>query len=284
MSQSGIQDDRVVTAQLHIPLGQQRDISTLIENRRDGWRQSVSASGRSLGADPRYNWRIQADRAQHSYLQARLSHEGSHARIEVQGHHTRGSSGFGARLEGAVVVAGGGVFLSPRIDDAFAVVDAGAPDVEVSVENRPAGKTGRSGKMLVPGLRAYDQNIISIDPANLPLDAAIGATRQTVRPAHHAGTTVDFGVSTSAQAAIVELLDSSRRPMEVGGRVVVNGDETGDVIVGFDGEVYLQGLAPRNRLEVRYPDGRNCTAEFDYHHEPGTMTDLRGVSCLPNVN
>lgn len=284
LSQSGVRDDRVIAAQLHIPLGKQRDISTLVEKRRDGWRQSATASGRSFGADPRYSWRIQADRTERSSLQGNLAHKGNLTRIELEGRHTRGNSSLGARLEGAVVVAGGGVFFSPRIDDSFAVVNAGAPGVEVSAENRPVGKTGRSGKILVPGLRAYDENIVSIDPGNLPLDAAVGATRQTVRPAHHAGTKVDFGVSTDPQEAIVELLDGNQRPIEVGGRVILNGDETSDLIVGFDGEVYLQGLAPRNQLEVRYPDGQNCNAEFHYHSEPGTLTDLRGILCLPNVN
>src|SRR5690606_20650394 len=121
----------------------------------------------------------------------------------------------------SVVVAGGGVFLSRRIDDAFAVVDAGAPGVEVSAENRPVGRTGRSGKILVPDLRAYEANSVSIDPAALPLDAAVGVTKQTVRPAHRAGARVDFGVEASAREALIALVGGDGRPLEVGGRVVL---------------------------------------------------------------
>lgn len=284
LSQSGTQTDRIFAAQIYVPLGKKRDVSTLLESRRKGSRQTVMASGRGLAGNPRIDWRVQADRADRSSLQAHLTHNGKLARIELTGRTARDGRSLGARVDGAVVVAGGGVFLSSRIDDAFVVVDAGAPGVEVSSENHPIGKTGRSGKMLVPGLRSYDDNIISINPENLPLDSVIGATRQIVRPAHHAGSTIDFGVNTTAEAATIELLDGAGRPIEVGGRVILNGNDADELIVGFDGEVFVQGLSPQNQLEVRYPDGRSCRATFAYHHEPGTLTDLRGVLCLPNTN
>lgn len=126
---------------------------------------------------------MQADRAESSNLQGRATHEGTRARLEVAGRMSDGSRGLGLRLDGAVVAAGGGVFLSRRINDSFAVVDAGAPGVEVRAENRPVGQTGRGGKLLVPDLRAYEPNRLSIDPTNLPVDAVVSSTHQTIRPA-----------------------------------------------------------------------------------------------------
>ena len=41
-------------------------------------------------------------------------------------------AGVEAQVDGAVAFVGGGTFFSNRIDDAFAVVDAGSPDVDVS--------------------------------------------------------------------------------------------------------------------------------------------------------
>ena len=94
-------------------------------------------------------------------------------------------------------------------------------------------------------MRADEENIVSINPEGLPHDATISATRQAIRPAHHAGTTISFGVNTSAQAAIVALVDADLRPIEVGGHVLVNGIDGGDLIVGFDGELFMRGR-PRN--------------------------------------
>ena len=183
------------------------------------------------------------------------------------------------RVDGAIVASGGGVFLSRPVQDAFAVVDAGAPGVEVSAENRTVGRTGRSGRILVPDLRAYEGNAISIDPLGLPLDAAADATQRVVRPAHRSGATVTFGVQTSTREALIGLVDGQGQPLEVGGRVVLN-DDGGDNLVGFDGETFLSGMQEINVIAVSYPDGRRCRAEVAYVDEPGVLTHLQKVPCL----
>ncbi|WP_323718526.1 fimbria/pilus outer membrane usher protein [Paracoccus aminovorans] len=279
LAQRGTQSDRMIGAQLHVPLGARHDAGVMVERRRAGWRQYATASGRSKNRVPGWSWRLQADRGEHLALQGSAAREGRLGRAELAARVSQGSRGLGLRLDGSVVAAGGGVFLSRRIDDAFAVVDVGAPGVEVSAENRPVGRTGRSGKILVPDLRAYEANSVSIDPAGLPLDAAVGVTRQSVRPAHHAGARVDFGVQASAREALVALVGPDGAALQVGGKVVLNGIDD-ELLVGFDGEVFALDLKDRNEILVSYPDGRACTARFDYADEPGTLTEIRGVPCL----
>ena len=89
----------------------------------------------------------------------------------------------------------------------------------------------------------------------------------------------EFGVEASAREAIIGLVDAQGHPLEVGGGVVLNGVD-GELLVGFDGEVFAIGLEPQNEIRVFYPDGRTCTASFDYMDEPGTLTEVRGVPCL----
>ena len=197
---------------------------------------------------------------------------------EVAGRlHADGTS-LGLRIEGAVVAAGGGVFMSRRVDDAFVVVDAGAPDIEVSAENRPVGRTGRSGKILVPDLKAWEDNKISLDPHGLPADAIVTATEKTVRPAYRSGAVVDFGVETGAENALVKLVDQGGMPLEVGGRAVLLG-RNDEFLIGFDGEVFLTRLATVNTLEVTYPDGRRCRAEISHDANVNSITELREVPC-----
>jgi NAD(P)-dependent dehydrogenase (short-subunit alcohol dehydrogenase family) len=69
--------------------------------------------------------------------------------------------------EGAAVVAGGGVFLGNRIDDSFAVVDAGAPGVAVDYENRFAGKTDSSGKLLYSQKNGEFERARALGPEDL---------------------------------------------------------------------------------------------------------------------
>lgn len=98
------------------------------------------------------------------------------------------------QVDGAVVFAGRDVFVSSRVDDAFAVVDAGAPDVEVQYENRVACRTNSRGKLLAPGLRSYEQNQMTIDPTKLPVNATTAGTREVTVPAARSGTVVKFDV------------------------------------------------------------------------------------------
>lgn len=274
----GARRDRAVSLNLNMPLGARHSVGAMTERRRNGTRHYLQANGRSDRGIPSWDWRLQADRADSSSVRGSAAVQGGLGRIEIAGHAQDGNRSLGLRVEGSVVAAGGGLFVSRQISDAFAVVDAGAPGVEVSAENRPVGRTGRSGKILVPDLRAYEVNKVTIDPLNLPLDAAIGATEMTVRPAHRAGATLDFQVEASAREALVELVDGGGRPLEVGGRVILNGGQD-DFLVGFDGETFLSGLSDTNVIDVSYPDGRRCQATLGYADQPGSLTQMRGVPC-----
>lgn len=278
-SQRGARRDTTAGVQLQVPLGPRHHVGAQSERRGGGWRHHVQASGRSRGDIPRWNWRLQADRGDGGSVRGSAGYEGQRGRVEVAASSRTGGRAAGLRVDGAVVVSGGGVFLSRPVHDAFAVVDAGAPGVEVRAENRAVGRTGRSGRILVPDLRAYEENAISIDPLDLPLDAAAEATRQVVRPAHRSGATVTFGVRTETRQAVIGLVDGRGLPLEVGGRVTLN-DDAGEALVGFDGETFLTDLRDRNVIEVSYPDGRRCRALLDHVPEPGSLIHLHEVPCL----
>jgi outer membrane usher protein len=182
-----------------------------------------------------------------------------------------------AELEGAVAVMDGGVFLANRIDDAFAVVSAGAPDVEVFFENRPIGRTDGSGKLLVPGLRAYQTNKIAIDPRGLPLDAEAKTTQEIVAPGDRSGVAVDFGVVTNLQAAVLILHGADGSPLQVGakGRLEGGGEA---FVVGYDGQAYVKGLSPSNTIVVETADGE-CRATFPFAVQRGQQVTIGPVTC-----
>jgi outer membrane usher protein len=147
-------------------------------------------------------WRLRGSYGQSDIIAASGSYRSQIGRIEAGVEKYDDNVRATAQIDGAVVLAGGGVFLSNRIDDAFSVVDVGAPDVDVQFENRPMGKTNKSGKMLLPNLRSYDKNVISIDPSNLPIDATVGETRQVVSPSDRGGSVVDFNVKADTRAPL----------------------------------------------------------------------------------
>ena len=104
-----------------------------------------------------------------------------------------GASSVGVQLRGSISALGGNVFFSDWIDNSFAVVDAGAPGVDVFYENRPVGKTDSEGMLLVPSLRPYQNNSIAVDPVNLPADMVVERTNQIVSPPDRAGVYQQHG-------------------------------------------------------------------------------------------
>lgn len=270
--------DLVLGVGVNLPLGERSRISSRIHRRDGKFGATLSAQGRPRDKRDGWNWRLQATRDAHARISARAGRHHSAGRLELAARASRNRQRATVRASGSVALAGGGVFFSERISDAFAVVDVGAPDVEVMFENRSVGRTGASGRLLVPGLRSYQRNRVSIDPAALPLDAHVPGTHEVVHPAQRSGTRVDFGIDTAPASALVGLVDTQGAAIDVGMPAVLSA--TGErFLVGYDGQVYLQGLEAENELVIHYPDRSSCRASFAYSPEPGTITRIEGVPC-----
>ncbi len=83
-------------------------------------------------------------------------------------------------------------FAGRRIDGAFAIVDAGAPNVSIARNRLDIGETGNDGRRLVSNLRPYDTNIISINADDLPIDRAPASPDRSVTPVEGSGVVVRF--------------------------------------------------------------------------------------------
>jgi len=173
---------------------------------------------------------------------------------------------------------GSGVFFTNRIDDSFAVVDAGAPGVPVLYENRPIGETNSSGKLLVPNLRAYGSNKISIDPKELGVNDEIETTESVVAPADRSGVLVSFKTKTNVQSAVVILVGANGKPLAVGSKGKLDGSDA-DFVVGYDGRAFVKDLKGANAVTVSLEKGE-CHASFDYAAVSDHQVLVGPVSCL----
>jgi outer membrane usher protein len=183
-----------------------------------------------------------------------------------------------AGARGALVLAGGERFASDRIDDSFAVVSTGdVAGVPVMYENRLVGRTNSHGKLLIPSLRSFQDNRLSVDATLLPPDIEVGRTTITVRPADRSGVSVDFGIQ-KVNAALITLHDGAGRPVPLGSIAKVEGAD--DQPVGHDGAAYVTGLKAKNRLEVALPDGTRCAVQFDYRAVSGDIPLIGPLRCL----
>lgn len=247
-------------------------VSGFAEGDSPGGAVELSRSPSSTQGD--YGWRLRAGAQTTS--SAAVTYNAAPARLDAGLETFRGDVRATARVEGAVVASGGGAYLTRRIDDAFAVVDVGAPDVEVFSQNRLVGRTGRDGRILVPGLRANERNDLSFDPTALPLDVVVDQTRRSVTPAVRSGAVVSFGVDAQGAAALVEFrrADGSFVPVGSTGELA----DGSSFVVGYDGQGYVPGLAARNEVVIRDAEGGTCRASFAYARTEG-QTMIHDVLC-----
>lgn len=267
--------NRGFLAGMSMPLG---DVTTSLS-------VSGGTDGLSINADAvkpleqkagSWGWRVRDSEGVGAQRSAAVSYRSSFARTEAG--VSQGANGVvaTAEIEGAVATMGGGVFFANRIDDAFAVVETGVPDVEVFHENRPAGMTNSSGRALIPGLRSYQRNKIAIETSKLPVDADISTTEGYVTPADRSGVRLNFAVRTDVKPAIVAFKGADGQPLPVGARGQIEGGE--DFIVGYDGRAYIKNLSAENKVTITMVD-RECRASFNYEARPNEQVVISGVAC-----
>lgn len=184
------------------------------------------------------------------------------------------------RLEsdGAISFADGALFASNKIYDSFAIVDTRpVTNVRVYQENRNVANTGESGRVLVPDMRAFDINHIGIEATDIPPDVALDFDKRVVRPQDRSGVVVKFPVRFS-HSALLQLVSESGDVVPQGSTATLRA--TGAVVpVGYDGAAYVEDLSPKNEVLVQYPNGKTCTAKFDYHSVPGDIPTIGPLRC-----
>ncbi|NBW07401.1 MAG: fimbrial biogenesis outer membrane usher protein [Caulobacteraceae bacterium] len=264
---------------LTIPLGQNAQ-GFAQQSWRDGAPESeVQLQGQRF--DNRLTWQFAAASGQDGAASVDANANWSGARAELFARATRldESTGFQGSIAQSLVLMAGQVFLAGRIDDGFAVVDtAGTPGVRVALENRPVGRTGRSGRLLVPDLQSWLPNALSLDATDLPIDAALADSTQRVAPRSGAGLVANFMV-TRARSAVVVLVTPDGAPPPAGAVVRLAGQDF-EAPMGFGGEIYVRGLTVgENRLEVRWRDG-GCDARFTVPETQSAQPRMGPYPCV----
>ncbi len=267
-----------IFAGLSIPFDNDINASTGVEDGPDGVRGFAELTKSEQLENGSVGWRLKTSEGDVPHRMASASYRSSVGRAEATVEQYDKDVRATAEFDGAIAVAGGGVFATNRIDDAFAVVNVGAPDVDVHYQNRPVGKTDSRGRIIVPDLRSYERNTVSIDPGNLPVDADVPETKEIVVPADRSGVVVDFGVSDTPDAALVSFVDANGAALPVSSAGTLDGSSE-SFVIGYDGEAYIRALKSNNSVTIDLGDGNSCQARFAYRPTSGKQVSIKDVVC-----
>jgi len=209
-----------------------------------------------------YGYRVQDSEGVAPQRLAQVEYLSPWGRVTGGVEQSSGQRAVQGGASGALIWTDGHPFAGNQINDSFAVVTTGGvAGVPVLYENRLVGTTDSSGHLLVPSLLSYENNRLAVDTTRLPPDVDVGQTSALVRPPDRSGVVVDFHIR-KVHAALLTLQDSSGKPIPIGSVAKVPGAQ--DQPVGYDGQAYVTGLQPTNRVQVALPNGASCSVQFDY--------------------
>jgi len=245
--------------------------------------RTYSAGARyTARADTDWSWNVQGQNSESRGMSASAQANRSFQVMDLNlGVNSAGNDQNAyAGASGSVVLMGGNLFASRRLSDGFALVStSGVPGVPVKSENRPVGVTDGGGRLLVPRLRSYQHNKISIDPLGLPVDVRIDTISKDAVPRHGSGLNVEFRIER-VQAATVILQNSAGQFIPMGAQATLNDAPQSTSWVGYDGRLYLEGLQAQNHLTIQDGDTQ-CALRFPYVYAPGTLPEIGPLVCTP---
>jgi outer membrane usher protein len=258
-----------------VPLGLDRSFSAHASHSEGGDTDFVADLRRDAPYSGGWGWDLQGgQRGGDAFGQASLSVRTSAGEGLVGMDHANGRTGVFAQAAGTVVWMGQHAFATRRVGDAVVLVDTGGtPSVPVLVENRLYGVTSKDGFLLLPEARGWQRNRVAIDPDVLGYEYLVPEVEKFATPANEGGVRLHFDIRHMHPATVV-LLDREGKPLPAG-TVAWYGSDRHEVLIGYDGEAWLEDLLPGGSIEADLGDYR---CRFTPQSVEGQMKDNR-LSC-----
>jgi outer membrane usher protein len=259
-----------------------------------GPRTSASLSAQSSSAQPwtaslqhnlpvgtGWGYQLQAASGPQSNVQAQGQYQGPIGLYSAQVQRLGGQDNVRVEAQGGIGTLGGATFLSRAITNSFALVQVpGISNVRVYANNQEVGRTNASGDLLIPSLLAYQRNVVSVNQADLPLDADVAALSLPVVPAYRSGILARFPIHIS-RSATFNVVQENGQPVPAGAQAQVSGGalrSSQKYPVGLQGRGYLSGLASRNIVKLQWPGG-HCSFVLLDHPSADPLPDLGTHIC-----
>ena len=207
--------------------------------------------------------------------QAQYTRQMDDITLEAQAARYAGESAENLTASGALVFMDGEVHAARTISDSFATVEVGGiPGMTVYQDNQPIATTDANGVALVPYLRSFDVNRLSVDPLQLPLDASVNNPQVAVVPPYRSGILVRFPVKRE-RSGVFKLRQADGTVVPSGAVVKFQGDE---FPVGLDGLAYVTGYDHGTR-GVALWNGGQCSFRLPPPPADDPQPDLGTIDC-----
>lgn len=282
---SGDTDNRLLLS-LSVGLGNKPDspqvsasIARVETNGEDALNGQLSVTG-TVGRVPRLSYSLVATATpDHDALSVGLGYRGKRATLAATASAGTGFRQASFGMSGGLVVHPGGWTLTNQLEDTVAIVSApGARGARV--ESGTGIALDGAGNAVIPFIRPYRVNDVSINPEGLPPDIELQSTSQQVAPRANAVVLVRFA-TTRGRAVAFTLALPDGRPVPFGASVRdASGAEV--AMAGEYGVVFLRLPDRSGRLTARWGDGPASACGFAYALPESTAPVLESTqTCQP---
>ncbi|RAY78159.1 pilin outer membrane usher protein SafC, partial [Enterobacter cloacae] len=170
---------------------------------------------------------------------------------------------YGIDASGGLLIHADGITFSQPFGDTISLVEAkGASGVKLI--GMPGLKTDSKGYAVQSNLRAYNENLISLDPEGLSDNAEILQTDEKVIPTKGAVVNAKFKTRIGNRV-LLKLMSSKGRSIPFGAIASFDGESSGAGVVDENGVVYLTGVPNKGKIIVKWGGdlSKQCDVIFD---------------------
>ena len=273
--------DTVFALALSMPFGS-RDYAALTAEKRQSAREPdvLFTATRNLLETQSFGYRVVAGQQNESQrLEAGAYAQTGVGQFGIETSRVLESTTTRAYARGGIAAAGGEWSLSRYLDASFAMVKVGDfPNVEVTANSQPIGRTDKDGLVVIPRLTGFLTNRIAFDPEHISLEGNFEKPDTLVKIANRMGVVVDMGVKREISATLT-LLRTDGSPMLAGATVRLEGLEA-EFPVASGGRTFVSGLqrGKMNHADVEAGDLR-CRASFDVPAQFESGRNLGPFTC-----
>lgn len=278
--QDGQRPTTSVGVSLTFALGERRHASLSLQRETTGRHSAVAELVQQPPGDTGWGYRLRAADGENARSEAGVDWRGRYGMLTAEAARSQGQTALRVRASGAVGFAGGLAFATRQSDDAFALVTVpGAANVRVYRENQPWTTTDSEGRAVVSGLRAYEPNHISIDNADLPIEAQVRSDALRVVPRYKGVAQASFDIAHDTVANVTVLLPDGT-PLPPGIDVTRPARGT-SLLSGFHGLVSVDDPQPNESFEARWKSGRCRFTLGEPARAAGALPSMGPYRCEP---
>jgi outer membrane usher protein len=172
----------------------------------------------------------------------------------VDASHASSSDNVRLGMNGSLVLVGGIPRAVRQLGDAFAIVSVpGYAGIDIFHENQKVARTDASGFAVIPRMRPFESNAVSLDTLKLSLSTELSDPQRRAKPARRAGALLQFKASET-RGALLQIVTESGAPMPAGALISIGGET---FMIASKGEAWVTGLSGETDAAVEW-NGQRC--------------------------